>query len=200
MIEDVFGMITPPSQLDSQAAVLSSDGPADPIHIPWLEGAVLLWGTERVYLDAWSYAKSKQPMLGRSNVREDADGGALRREFIPNWSSLEFSNFVAKLGSIIDQSVAAVIDRVAGQAREDILRRVETKWKSLLAAEAAFWPRNGLDVGEPRDKPARGPWRTIVHQYQAPKKAQFRTAPSAGTNATLPGYVNFTRDVECPVG
>ncbi len=140
MIEDVFASIPGRSSHPSGFNAVSSDGPAAPVQIPWLEGAILLWGTERVYLDAWSYAKSKQPSFGRSSVNEDADGGALRKEFIANWSSLEFSNVVARLGGIIDYSVAFIVDRLGETAKEDILRRVETKWKSLLAAEAAFWP------------------------------------------------------------
>lgn len=115
------------------------------ILIPWLEGAVTFWGTERCYLDAWSWAKSKEPLArGTSDAREDADGGALRKEFIPNWSSSEFAQFVGRLGSLIDFTVADALqkagDGAADAVKEAILARVEGKWKSLLAAEATFWP------------------------------------------------------------
>ena len=141
MIQNLFGSINPRGAAESAIVISASDGPADPIQLPWLEGAIILWGTERVYLDAWSYAKSKQPMLSKgSEVREDADGGALRKEFIPNWTSLEFANFVVRLGSIIDTSVEKLIKTFGEEAKVAILKRVEVKWKSLLAAEASFWP------------------------------------------------------------
>ncbi|KAH8894162.1 heme oxygenase-like protein [Thozetella sp. PMI_491] len=140
MIESVFASIPARAAPDSGFSIAALGGAPTPIQIPWLEGAIVLWGTERVYLDAWSFAKSKQPNFGQRAVTEDADGGALRKEFIPNWSSLEFSNFVARLGGIIDYSVAVVVERVGEKAKDDILKRVEEKWKSLLAAEAAFWP------------------------------------------------------------
>lgn len=73
-------------------------------------------------------------------MREDADGGALRKEFIPNWSSAEFAEFVGRLGSIIDHAVSKSLENQGEQAKDELLKRVEGKWKSLLAAEAAFWP------------------------------------------------------------
>jgi hypothetical protein len=78
-----------------------------------------------------------------SDVRKDADGGALRNEFIPNWSSSEFAQFVGRLGSLIDYAVAQALDKAedgADAAKAAIIGRVEGQWKSLLAAETTFWP------------------------------------------------------------
>jgi thiaminase len=115
--------------------------------LPWLEGALTFWGTERCYLDAWSWARDKAEERGSSKDRaetEDADGGALRKEFIPNWSSPEFAAFVDKLGKLIDAAVAGVLERREAEEKErlkgEILGRVEGKWKSLLEAERQFWP------------------------------------------------------------
>ncbi len=48
---------------------------------PWLEGAVILWGTERVYLEAWRWAKEQQPKdTDSSEFVHDVDGGASRKE------------------------------------------------------------------------------------------------------------------------
>ncbi|KAK4176137.1 hypothetical protein QBC36DRAFT_13370 [Triangularia setosa] len=112
--------------------------------IPWLEGAVTFWGTERVYLEAWSWARGQQEE--RPNGKGDEDGGALRREFIPNWSSDEFREFVERLGVLIDQAVEREI-RMVGEdrqkqeeVRKEILGRVEGKWKTLLEGEKGFWP------------------------------------------------------------
>lgn len=129
MIEEQFRTIGPSGL--STATVLP---------LPWLEGAITFWGTERCYLDAWSWAKAQQTLTGNSTVREDADGGALRKEFIPNWSSAEFAEFVGKLGSIIDHAVSKTLETLGEQVKDELLNRVEGKWKSLLAAEAAFWP------------------------------------------------------------
>lgn len=129
MIEEQFRSVGP-------SAVNTSGA----LSLPWLEGAVTFWATERCYLDAWSWAKSRQSMVGSSPVKEDADGGALRREFIPNWSSAEFAEFVGRLGSIIDHAVSKTLESLGEEAKEGLLKRVEGKWKSLIAAEAAFWP------------------------------------------------------------
>ncbi|KAK3688191.1 hypothetical protein B0T22DRAFT_147775 [Podospora appendiculata] len=140
MIEDIFSGIQPATAEQQALLTVASERPPPPL-LPWLEGAVVFWGTERCYLDAWSWARSKQP-LGR-DTRDDADGGALRKEFIPNWSGLDFARFVGRLGSLIDFAVGQALDRAGDRAEEvkgEILTRLEGKWKSLLAAEAAFWP------------------------------------------------------------
>lgn len=129
MIEEQFGAVGP-SEISTASAP----------QLPWLEGAIMFWGTERCYLDAWSWAKSRQALASKSPATEDADGGALRKEFIPNWSSAEFAEFVGKLGSIIDHAVSRVLETRGEQAKDELLKRVEGKWTSLLAAEAAFWP------------------------------------------------------------
>ncbi|KAM7195751.1 hypothetical protein V8F20_007321 [Naviculisporaceae sp. PSN 640] len=142
MIEDIFGNITQSSSLVIETAS-ASGGPPKRTIIPWLEGAVTFWGTERCYLEAWSWAKAKQ--AGGADAKEDADGGALRKEFIPNWSSVDFARFVQTLGSLIDFAVSDVLERVGEGDVEDvkneILGRVEEKWKNLLVAEASFWPQ-----------------------------------------------------------
>lgn len=145
--EDIFGNITQSFSSVNviETANLSNRPPRSTI-IPWLEGAVTFWGTERCYLEAWSWAKAKQ--LGGdapADAREDADGGALRKEFIPNWSSVDFVRFVQKLGSLIDFAVSEVLERVGEReveaVKKEILGRVENKWKNLLVAEASFWPQ-----------------------------------------------------------
>jgi thiaminase len=115
--------------------------------LPWLEGALTFWGTERCYLDAWSWARDKaeeRRAPGDQAGTDDADGGALRKEFIPNWSSSDFAAFVDKLGKLIDGAVAGVLEGREAEEKErlkgEILGRVEGKWKTLLEAERQFWP------------------------------------------------------------
>ncbi|OIW32044.1 heme oxygenase-like protein [Coniochaeta ligniaria NRRL 30616] len=120
--------------------------PTAPAVLPWLEAAVMFWGTERCYVDAWSWARERQVVVGRGEEGEavagddDADGGALRREFIPSWSSDELRGFVARLGDIIDRAVDAAVERGGKEVRAEVLRRVEGKWRSLVVAEGGFWP------------------------------------------------------------
>jgi len=153
MINDVFESIPAASDsgsIETATAVAAAAAAGRPalVPLPWLEGAVVFWGTERCYLDAWSWARCKQALGGGwfgggGSGRDDADGGALRREFIPAWSSAEFAGFVARLGGLIDGAVEQALERAGddGEAlKREILDRVEGKWTSLLAAEAAFWP------------------------------------------------------------
>ena len=102
--------------------------------LPWLESAVVFYGTEKTYLEAWSWAKSQL-----SENPTDADDGALRNEFIPNWTGAEFVQFVDGLGQIIDDAVADHLQTVA-DAKTEIVNRSLVKWRELLAAEEGFWP------------------------------------------------------------
>lgn len=106
--------------------------------LPWFEAAVVFWGTEKCYLDAWSWAKSQ--ITVQRDPREDQDGGALRNEFINNWTSDEFVAFVDKLGDIIDERVLREVESGGEEARKELLRRAEEKWREVLAAETGFWP------------------------------------------------------------
>lgn len=107
--------------------------------LAWLEDAVVFWGTEKCYLDAWSWSKSQIPSSDQE-FGSDQDGGALRREFIPNWSSHEFAVFVDKLGAIIDEAVDSQMEQQGPEVRSELFRRASVKWKELLAAEQTFWP------------------------------------------------------------
>ena len=136
MIRSVFSSI-PVTPLTT----LSSTTPPPPL--PWLEGALTFWGTERCYLDAWSFARDRARECGGGGG-EDADGGALRKEFIPNWSSEEFRRFVETLEQLIDGAVGGLGERGGEGEREkvkgEILGRVEGRWRTLLEAERKFWP------------------------------------------------------------
>ncbi|KAK4134428.1 heme oxygenase-like protein, partial [Trichocladium antarcticum] len=118
--------------------------PPPPPPLPWLEGALTFWGTERCYLDAWSFARDRARECGGGSGAGDADGGALRNELIPNWSSPEFREFVDRLARLIDGAVREVLERAGDEDRErvkgELLARVEGPWKTLLEAEREFWP------------------------------------------------------------
>src|SRR5271170_5060404 len=54
-----------------------------------LEGLVALWGTEKCYLEAWRYARGfvSPADADEGSYERDADGGAIRKELLPNWTS-----------------------------------------------------------------------------------------------------------------
>lgn len=99
-----------------------------------LEGLVVLWATETCYLSAWTYASSFMTAPGAIKPEADADGGALRDAFIPNWTSPDFEKFV--------KDIAEVTDLLA--EREDaIVRRLDVYkavWMHILDVETRFWP------------------------------------------------------------
>jgi thiaminase len=103
-----------------------------------LEGMAVLWATEVCYLRAWRYAAS----YGKRKVQEgkrdvDADGGALREKFIPNWSSKEFEEFVNRIGDVLDQMVG----NLKGVEEAEMLRaRCLEWWKQVVWLEERFWP------------------------------------------------------------
>lgn len=102
--------------------------------LPWLEAAVLFYGTEKCYLEAWTWAKSQQ--INSLTEHADLDGGALRKQFIPNWTAAEFVKFVDELAKVIDDAVEE-----AGEGeREGLMERAEATWEALLLAEESFWP------------------------------------------------------------
>lgn len=105
--------------------------------IPWLEAAVLFYATEKAYLEAWTSAKNQ---LVEQDVSKDSDGGALRQDFIPNWTSTEFVSFVDELGVIIDEAVAQQVKIDGEHMLQHLYNRALGVWNDVIAAEEAFWP------------------------------------------------------------
>lgn len=136
---------------------LSSQSPN--AFLPWLEGAVCLFSTEKVYYEAWSWARkqyhrrSASPLPGSTaatsrsrspnpvtqDYSKDLDGGAMRKEFIPNWSNKNFMMFVEILERIINEGVSRA---VAGDDKrwQEVKSRADAVWQATLDAEEAFWP------------------------------------------------------------
>lgn len=126
---------------------------ADSPVCPWLEAAVLYWGTERVYLDAWTWAKGRQgPDHGAGgtggagaatadhNYAKDRDGGALRKEFLPIWTRQEFVEVVETFQGFVDVHVREAVQAHGEKVLEEIVGRAETAWAELLLAEKGSWP------------------------------------------------------------
>lgn len=99
-----------------------------------LEGLLVLWSTERCYLDAWTYASTFLSRDdGPASQTADADGGALRQKFIPNWTSEDFARFVREIADVTDELAQ----------REGAMKEIEVYkavWLHVLEIEKGFWP------------------------------------------------------------
>lgn len=103
-----------------------------------IEGLTVLWATEVCYLRAWRYAAGFLKQRGSGDGKIDADGGALREEFIPNWSSVEFEEFVDQIGDVLD----ALADQVKGAEEGELMKaRCLEWWRQVVWLEERFWPR-----------------------------------------------------------
>jgi thiaminase len=123
-----------------------STQPPNPF-LPWLEGAVCLFSTEKVYYEAWRWARKQDRRRSSqddsspaaADYSGDLDGGAMRKEFIPNWSNKNFLMFVETLERIINEGVGAAVGRDDERWKE-VKRRAELVWQATLDAEEVFWP------------------------------------------------------------
>ncbi|KAF2624044.1 heme oxygenase-like protein, partial [Macroventuria anomochaeta] len=112
--------------------------------LPWLEGAVCLFSTEKVYYEAWSWARKQDRRRSASSMpgqdySKDLDGGAMRKEFIPNWSNKNFMMFVETLERIINEGVSQAV--ASDDKRwQEVEARADAVWQATLDAEEAFWP------------------------------------------------------------
>lgn len=118
--------------------LFDSIGTGPVISPPWVEAAIIFWGTEKCYLEAWRWAKSQ--LDSSKDGSDDLDGGALRNEFIPNWTSNEFEKFVDELGRLIDDVVAEQIKISGVKVVQDLVKYFGERWTELLEAEKDFWP------------------------------------------------------------
>ncbi|KAI9730304.1 MAG: hypothetical protein M1818_008207 [Claussenomyces sp. TS43310] len=76
-----------------------------------LGGLVVLWGTEKCYLESWRYARSfleSTPQItttssSPTNPDQDAATTALRDHLIPNWTSDDFVHFVNDIDALVTE-------------------------------------------------------------------------------------------------
>ncbi len=114
-----------------------------------LEGLLVLWATERAYLDAWSYAKAQGPPTtttrdhsppGQDQDQDpaaDPDGsGTLTRRLIDNWTSDAFRAFVAEIEACLE----ALAHGQDTDTHEVLLASSISVVKKVFLLEEAFWP------------------------------------------------------------
>jgi thiaminase len=114
--------------------------------MPWLEGMVILWATEKVYYESWSWAQRQDAQASPKTYDSDLDGGAMRKEFIPNWSNKNFMMFVETLERTLNEAVSQAVGRDDARWQE-VKQRTEVVWQATLDAEEAFWPDVALENG-----------------------------------------------------
>ncbi|KAF1344209.1 hypothetical protein BDV97DRAFT_403154 [Delphinella strobiligena] len=92
-----------------------------------IEGMVVLWATEKCYLESWRYAKSRTSTSGQDDV--------LQKTLISNWTSDEFVGFVDTIGGLVDELAAGL------KEGDKVWVRCEQAWEQVLFAEEKFWPQ-----------------------------------------------------------
>ncbi|KAI1189076.1 heme oxygenase-like protein [Nemania serpens] len=120
---------------DSFAARPGEDSPRT-----LFDGLVVLWATEKAYLAAWSYAN--QHSSENADFEKDLDGGALRKDFIPNWTSQPFQEFVEEIKGCLE----AYAESLAGEDNADArFAMAAAMVKKVFVLEEGFWPFTGED-------------------------------------------------------
>ncbi len=75
-----------------------------------------------------------QPQRPQSDqYTHDLDAGALRCEFIPNWTSPDFAKFVQEIADVTDE----LAEREEAWRKVDVYKAV---WEHILEVERRFWP------------------------------------------------------------
>ncbi len=115
--------------------------------LPWLEGIVVIWATEKVYYEAWSWARRQDKQPSPRTFDNDLDGGAMRKEFIPNWSSRDMLHFVEQIERILNEAVSQAVNKDDARWKE-VKTRTDAVYRAVLDAEEAFWP----DVSEEKEE------------------------------------------------
>ncbi|GAA6022332.1 hypothetical protein JCM11491_005266 [Sporobolomyces phaffii] len=132
----------PPSDDDSRGKLVSRVHPTTKAYVDLLiatgaeahgtldEALVLLWGMEKIYLLAWTHAKSQPEAPG-----VDADSPTVRalRELVENWTTPEFVAFVDRIES--------EVENLGLREGTDAWDRCEEMFKYNLLLEQQFWPK-----------------------------------------------------------
>ncbi|GAA5843988.1 hypothetical protein JCM3766R1_004035 [Sporobolomyces carnicolor] len=98
------------------------------------EQLVLLWGMEKIYLAAWTHAKSQTPCSSSTDINRD-DRDLVSRaldELIRNWTMPEFVDFVAR--------IEREVDKLQLEPGTEAWQRCEEMFKYNLLLEQQFWP------------------------------------------------------------
>ena len=98
-----------------------------------------LWAMEKVYYEAWSWARRQDAQSSPRTYENDQDGGAMRRELIPNWSNRDFLMFVEQLERIINEAVSTAV-KGDDELWRQLKVRTDAVYAAVLDAEEVFWP------------------------------------------------------------
>ncbi|CAO3595216.1 unnamed protein product [Absidia cylindrospora] len=97
------------------------------------EALVVLWAMEKVFLEAWLYAKSiqenNQTTAGASGEQHPVHVATMK-ELIQNWTLDEFKDFVDECGELVN--ALSTTDPLR-------LKSLEQVYRQTLALEVKFW-------------------------------------------------------------
>ncbi|KAI8822251.1 uncharacterized protein EV422DRAFT_526199 [Fimicolochytrium jonesii] len=96
----------------------------------WPAALVALWAVERVYLDSWTYASERMPLMNAKELKY--------AHFVRHWANAEFRGFVEWLEEIAD---AAVVRAFEGgvEMKEKLEAEIDAVFKEVVELEIAFW-------------------------------------------------------------
>lgn len=100
-----------------------------------LNGLIVLWATEKCYLEAWRFAASNKPDPTAAATLP-VDGGALFENFIPNWTRQEFIDFVQGIEELVNE----LNDSISPSLSEEAQLECRELWEEVLDIERRFWP------------------------------------------------------------
>ncbi|RPD75630.1 heme oxygenase-like protein [Lentinus tigrinus ALCF2SS1-7] len=101
------------------------------------DGLIFLWAMERVYLDAWKYAKS---LLGNVPNHEGDPTLLAIRQLVENWTCPEFEQFVDDIADLVNR-----LQILPGTAP---FIRAEEIWARVVELEEMFWPVGGEELSK----------------------------------------------------
>lgn len=150
-----------PAAAESELAGQVSASPSNDLETLYL-GLLVLWATEWCYYTAWSYVDTltvaarrpwsvgdirkwfaERPWAGHGTAEEkdhDKAKMALFEDFLPNWTSKEFKDFVKEC----EECLNAVGELLVAEGDDERVKRVQSRaqdvFREVLELEKNFWP------------------------------------------------------------
>lgn len=101
-----------------------------------------IFSETQCYFEAWSYAKRQMDVStsDNSNNNSPPEKQALK-DFIKNWTSLEFGEYVKQLENLVNKMDSATVPAWG---------EIEEYWKTMVDLEVKFWPSGRSEDALPK--------------------------------------------------
>lgn len=106
-------------------------------HLGWFDFAIMFYGIERAYHDAWLWGKTLNDESKATS--SDLDGGALRDVLTVSWTSKEFGEFLVEMERLLDEVVARETTTGGEETREELFECAKRVWDKTIAIQAIYW-------------------------------------------------------------